>query len=159
MRVFTFQYLLMEKHSLRRRYLYASANNHGEFMKSLPWKYFAISLFHMGMSPESPVPSSMMGLRHGNVSKPFESRVGCRKNKKIAPQLLVGSEIVHESIHTLDAVDEIDDAVFVVLKIGSVPKSEIFPRNQARFTCSFRVRTTSSIALPRIVGRRLPMVA
>lgn len=31
----TFQYLETEKHSRRRRYLYASANNHGAFMKSI----------------------------------------------------------------------------------------------------------------------------
>lgn len=38
------KYLLNEKHSLSLRYLYASANNQGAFMKSLPLKNLAISL-------------------------------------------------------------------------------------------------------------------
>lgn len=70
----------------------------------------------------------------------------------------VAHEILVEILHARDARREIDDTLFLVLcDVGSAFGWQAGARNE--HASSLSVLTTSSIALPRIVGRRTPIVA
>lgn len=76
------------------------------------------------------------------------------------PELLIPSKVSHKEVHAFDRLHQVDDQVFLALtfRVRSDGRREEITK-KTELTCSFSVRTTSSIALPRMVGSRFPIVA